>query len=133
MVNFSEVVALSRDAHLRQAERERGDRAFVEDVMQAVGDQVAAEGGEVTAQGEWSRLSENATNTFAIRFPAGCNVEEIGLTVAGRVRPKQNVFMVGPANGSPEAENVRDREEAVNMVMAYLMQVVMEVRQLHER
>lgn len=124
---------MSRDAQLRQAEREEKDRAFVETVMNTVREQVEAEGGTVSALGEWGRLNENATNTFSVRFPDGCNVEEVGVTVAGRVAEKETVFMVGPAYRSPEAARVKDMGEAVRLVFGYLMEVVREVRQLHER
>lgn len=133
MVNFSEIVAVSRDAHLRQLEREQTDQTFVEGVMKTVQEQVEAEGGSVTVQGEWTRLSENATNTFLITFPDGCNVQEVGITVAGHTSPARSVFMVGPAGRSPEAAQVDDRAEAVQLVLQYLMDVVKEVRRLRER
>ena len=133
MMNFSEIVAVSRDAHLRQLEREQTDQTFVENVMKTVQEQVEAEGGSVTVQGEWTRLSENATNTFLITFPDGCNVQEVGMTVAGHTSPARSVFMVGPAGRSPEAAQVDDRAEAVQLVLQYLMDVVKEVRRLRER
>lgn len=133
MVNFREIVAVSRDAHLRQLERERTDQSFVEDVMKAVREQVEAESGSMAVQGEWARVSENATNTFLITFPQNCNVQEVGVTVAGHTSPARSVFMVGPAGRSPEAAQVEDRAEAVQMVLRYLLDVVKEVKRLRER
>lgn len=133
MVNFSEVVAISRDAQLRQAERERNDQAFVLDVMEAVREQVEAEGGVMTETGEWSRINENALNTYLVTFPEGCNIHEVHLGVAGQSRPKKNVFMVGPINRSVEPTEVKDRAEAVNLVMQFLLDIVKETRELHER
>lgn len=133
MPSFSEVVAVSRDAQLRQAERERTDQAFVEDVMQAVGEQVSAEGGTLALVGEWIRLSENAHTTYLLTFPEGCNVAEVTLAVAGRVQPKHNVFMVGPSGRSGEPLEVKDRYDAAQHVFSYLMNVVQETRRLHER
>ncbi len=133
MPTFSEVVAFSRDAQLRQAERERADQAFVEDVMQAVAEQVEAEGGQLSLLGEWSRMSENAHNTYLLTFPEGCNVTEVVLGVAGRVTPKRNVFMVGPSGRSGEPIEVKDRNDAAQHVYTYLMRVVQDVHRLHER
>lgn len=132
MVNFREVVSASRDAQLRQNEREQGDLAFLSDVVELVRQQVEAEEGQVLAQGDWARLAEHATGTFTVRFPPGCNVEEVGLTVAAQARRNRNVFMVGPAGRTPEPSEVKDRQEAADLVMAYLMDVVGEVRRLHE-
>ena len=81
MANFSDVVAFSRDAQLRQAEREQNDQAFVEDVMTAVREQVEAGGGALSETGEWTRLSENTLQTYRLAFPEGCNVQEVLLAV----------------------------------------------------
>ncbi len=133
MANFSEVVAFSRDAQLRQAERERNDQAFVEDVMTAVREQVEEGGGSLSATGEWTRLSENTMNTYQLTFPDGCNVQEVQLAVAGHVEARKNVFMVGPTNRNAEPKPVKDRAEAASLVFDYLLNVVKEIRQLHER
>lgn len=130
MVNFSEVVAISRDAQLRQAERERNDQAFVTDVMQMVAEQVEGAGGKLTETGEWTRVSEYAVNSYLIEFPEGCNVQQVPLAVAGHVRPKKNAFMVGPSGHNADSTEVKDRAEAVNLVMHYLLELVKETRDL---
>ena len=58
---------------------------------------------------------------------------EVGVTVAGHTSPTRSVFMVGPAGRSPEAAQVEDRAEAVQMVLRYLLDVVKEVKRLRER
>lgn len=133
MVNFSDVVTLSRQAQQQQVAREEADLAFVQGVMQAVQGQVAAQGGEVTQQGEWGRLSENTVGSFSVKFPPGCNVEEVGLMVGGHVTPTQVAFLVGPAGRTPDLQEVRNHQGAVEKVMVYLLEVVQEVTRLHQR
>lgn len=137
MIAFSDIVAASRDAQLRQSEREQADRAFVEDVMATVAEQVQAEGGDLRQEGEWTRRSENAYALYRLDFPGGCNVQAATLAVggavggrAGRSRPQ---FMVGDSGRSAEPVEVKDRAEATQQVMGYLMDLVRETQRLHER
>lgn len=135
MVKFADVVAVARDAQLKQGERERADQDFVEDVMGEARTQIEASGGQLLDQDQWFRLSEYALNAYQVIFPEDCNVLETVLFVGGRVSQQRRSysFMVGPSNTGLDPQEVKDRADAVGKLFDYLLAVVQRESRLHER